>query len=81
MWSPDQEALDFSQFTELKRIGSGKFGKVFRARERESNTMVALKVVEKKLLDQYNFYGQIRKELEIQYLFVKMRFHTRSQMR
>lgn len=54
-------------FADLKRIGSGKFGKVFSAKEKESGKMVALKVVYKKLLDQYNFYGQMRKELEIQY--------------
>lgn len=28
---------------------------------------MALKIVKKKLLDQYDFYGQMKKELELQY--------------
>ena len=61
----EQKEFSFNQFTDFKKIGSGKFGKVYQARDKETKTMVALKVVYKKLLDQYNFYSQMKKELEI----------------
>ena len=48
---PKPQIFTFSNFMDLKRIGSGKFGKVFYAREKQSGTAVALKVVYKKLLD------------------------------
>ena len=57
----------FDDFMEVKRIGSGKFGKVFSAKEKKSGVKVALKVVYSSLLEKYDFYTQIRKELEIQY--------------
>jgi len=38
-------------FSEIKRIGSGKFGKVFSAKEKKSGFKVALKVVYTSLLD------------------------------
>ena len=42
------KAEDFSL---IERIGSGKFGKVFKAVEKQSGTEVALKLVKKELLD------------------------------
>ena len=52
-----RHAFTISNFSVIKRIGSGKFGKVFEAIEKCSGKTVALKVVYKKLLDQYDFYG------------------------
>jgi serine/threonine protein kinase len=37
----------------LKKIGAGKFGNVYDAIEKVSGSHVALKIVKKKLLDQY----------------------------
>lgn len=51
----------------MKKIGAGKFGNVYEAIEKTSGSQVALKIVKKKLLDQYQFYGQMKKELELQY--------------
>ena len=61
------QSFQLSHFTDIKKIGSGKFGKVFSAVEIKSGVKVALKVVYKDLLDQYDFYSQMKKELEIQY--------------
>ena len=54
-------------FSDLQRIGSGKFGKVYSCVEKSSGKKVALKTVYKKLLGQFDFYSQMKKELEIQY--------------
>ena len=54
-------------FKVVKKIGAGKFGNVYHAIEKTSGQNVALKIVKKKLLDQYQFYGQMKKEMELQY--------------
>ena len=56
-----------SDFTQVQAIGSGKFGRVFRAVEKNANKPVALKVVPKQTLEKFDFFSQIKKELEIQY--------------
>jgi aurora kinase len=40
---------------------------VYHASEKASGHQVALKIVKKKLLDQYDFYSQMKKELELQF--------------
>jgi serine/threonine protein kinase len=40
---------------------------VFKAEEKNSNKQVALKVVFKNLLEKFDFFGQMKKELEIQW--------------
>jgi serine/threonine protein kinase len=52
-------------FRHIQNIGSGKFGKVFRATEINSNKTVALKVVVKSTLEKFDFFTQLKKELEI----------------
>lgn len=54
-----------NDFGGIQAIGSGKFGKVFKAIERNSNKLVALKVVFKQLLEKFDFFSQMKKELEI----------------
>ena len=54
-------------FTLIKQIGSGRFGKVFLAEEQRSGVRVAIKSVEKTFLEKYDFFCQMKKELEIQY--------------
>ena len=61
------KSYDIDDFTDLKRIGSGKFGKVYSAIDKRSGTKVAIKVVYKKLLQEYQFHEQMKKELEIHY--------------
>ena len=60
-------AFRLEDFSDLERIGSGKFGKVYSCVEKTSGRKVALKTVYKKLLGQFEFYSQMKKELEIQY--------------
>jgi hypothetical protein len=43
-------------FCNIQNIGSGKFGKVFRATEKNSNKTVALKVVVKSTLEKFDFF-------------------------
>jgi len=54
-----------NDFTSIQAIGSGKFGKVFKAVERSSNVQVALKVVFKNMLEKFDFFSQMKRELEI----------------
>lgn len=59
MWSLDDFELG-------KRLGEGKFGRVYLAREKKSKYIVALKVLEKKQLSKSNVEHQLRREIEIQ---------------
>ena len=54
-------------FTGIQAIGSGKFGKVFKAFERSSGLPCALKVVFKHMLEKFDFFSQMKRELEIQW--------------
>ena len=66
---PAQRTTPFTidDFQDLVKIGSGKFGKVYLASEKQSGIQVAIKQVYKELLNQYDFFSQMKKELEIQY--------------
>jgi len=48
------------------RLGHGKFGCVYLAREKKSQFIVALKVLFKKQLQKYDLEHQLRREIEIQ---------------
>jgi len=54
-------------FCNIQKVGGGKFGSVCKAVEKNSNKQVALKVIEKKQLEKYDFFGQMKKEIEIHY--------------
>jgi hypothetical protein len=47
-------------------LGSGKFGKVYLARERRTHMIVALKVLDKKQMIKEKVMHQLRREIEIQ---------------
>lgn len=49
-----------------KGLGKGKFGRVYLAREKKSQYLVALKVLFKKELVDANVEKQVRREIEIQ---------------
>lgn len=49
-----------------KKLGQGKFGKVYLVRERKSKYVCALKVLNKKQLESYGMQKQLRREIEIQ---------------
>src|SRR5262245_36609951 len=49
-----------------KRLGRGKFGHVYLARERQSKYLVALKVLFKVQLQKAKVEHQLRREIEIQ---------------
>lgn len=55
-----------SDFEIGKPLGSGKFGMVYLAREKQSKFIVALKVLTKKQLANANCEHQLRREIEIQ---------------
>ena len=60
-----KEAWTLDDFKNIQSIGNGKFGKVYRALEKNSNKQVALKMVHKNLLEKFDFFTQMKKELEI----------------
>ncbi|KAK9052953.1 hypothetical protein SSX86_029586 [Deinandra increscens subsp. villosa] len=49
-----------------KRLGQGKFGRVYLAREAKSQYIVALKVIFKEQLEKYRMHHQLKREMEIQ---------------
>merc|ERR1719389_343161 len=49
-----------------KRLGSGKFGAVYIARERRTGFVFALKVLDKQQLVKHRMEHQLRREIEIQ---------------
>jgi len=49
-----------------KPLGRGKFGRVYLARERQNNFIVALKCISKEKLIKWNVEHQLRREIEIQ---------------
>eukprot|EP01089_Gocevia_fonbrunei_P004611 TRINITY_DN14656_c0_g1_i1.p1 TRINITY_DN14656_c0_g1~~TRINITY_DN14656_c0_g1_i1.p1 ORF type:complete len:280 (+),score=36.31 TRINITY_DN14656_c0_g1_i1:102-941(+) len=55
-----------SDFEIGKKLGSGKFGNVYLAREKNSNYIVALKVLWKCQLQHHRVEHQLRREIEIQ---------------
>ncbi|KAL0208058.1 hypothetical protein P9112_010645 [Eukaryota sp. TZLM1-RC] len=55
-----------SDFDIGRELGQGQFGQVFLAREKKSKFIVALKVLQKKELERYNYQKQVLQEIEIQ---------------
>jgi aurora kinase len=49
-----------------RRLGEGKFGKVYLAREKRTEYIVAIKVLDKKQLLVSGVEHQLRREIEIQ---------------
>jgi serine/threonine protein kinase len=46
-------------------LGNGKFGYVYKAVEKKSKVEVAIKVICKKIVSQYNLFEQLKNEVEI----------------
>eukprot|EP01023_Acetabularia_acetabulum_P041022 TRINITY_DN3985_c0_g1_i1.p2 TRINITY_DN3985_c0_g1~~TRINITY_DN3985_c0_g1_i1.p2 ORF type:complete len:344 (-),score=50.29 TRINITY_DN3985_c0_g1_i1:1152-2183(-) len=53
------------QFERGKRLGSGKFGKVYLMREKQTKYLVAMKVLEKNQLIKHSLEKQFAREVEI----------------
>lgn len=65
----DQESKQkwtLSDFDIGKPLGKGKFGNVYLAREKKSKFLVALKVLFKSAIKNFNNEHQVRREIEIQ---------------
>ncbi|KRX02366.1 Protein kinase-like domain [Pseudocohnilembus persalinus] len=62
-----QENLwSINDFQIARPLGKGQFGKVYLAREKKSQYIVALKVLSKRQLIKYDMIDQFRREIEIQ---------------
>lgn len=61
----DQKQWFLGRFEFGRPLGSGKFGRVYLARERESKAIVALKVLWKDQIKKHNYQVNIRREIEI----------------
>lgn len=59
-------AWTLNDFEVGKPLGRGKFGNVYMAREKESGSVVALKVIFKKQVDKHGVLSQLREEIEVQ---------------
>lgn len=63
---PNNYQWKLSDFEIGKKLGNGKFGRVYLAREKKSKYIVALKVLRKDELIQSKVEHQLRREIEIQ---------------
>lgn len=60
------KVLSLDDFEIGKKLGKGKFGRVYCVRHKETGFVCAMKAMEKNELIQNNFQKQIRREVEIQ---------------
>lgn len=63
---PKFKSLSLDDFELGKKLGKGKFGKVYCVRHRSTGYICALKVMEKEEIIKYNLQKQFRREVEIQ---------------
>lgn len=61
-----KEGIGKENFKFIKKLGEGKFGSVYLAREMHTGMIVGLKVVEKKRIIKDNFMVQFIRQLKIQ---------------
>eukprot|EP01125_Pyxidicula_operculata_P015012 TRINITY_DN5073_c0_g1_i4.p1 TRINITY_DN5073_c0_g1~~TRINITY_DN5073_c0_g1_i4.p1 ORF type:complete len:290 (+),score=41.79 TRINITY_DN5073_c0_g1_i4:197-1066(+) len=61
-----QKRWVLSDFEISRPLGRGKFGDVYMAREKRSQTIVALKVLWKKSISEMEMLNQLKREVEIQ---------------
>lgn len=62
----DRRQWALQDFTFVKELGQGRFGKVVKAKEIKTGYVVALKVLQKKKLSKLNAEVQMKREIEIQ---------------
>jgi aurora kinase len=55
----------FEDFDFYDALGNGKFGYVYKAKEKKSGKIVAVKLINQNILTQYNFFSQLKNEIEI----------------
>jgi aurora kinase len=48
-----------------EQLGNGKFGYVFKAIEKKNQKEVAIKIIRKNLIEQFNYHSQLKNEIEI----------------
>jgi serine/threonine protein kinase len=53
-------------FIDKEFLSKGKYGAVYKCKETNSGKVVALKVMKKEVIEQYNMIKQLRREIEIQ---------------
>ena len=58
--------ITINDFELIKELGTGKYGKVFLVREKKTNFICALKILEKSLIKEEEIIGQLTRELKIQ---------------
>lgn len=63
---PQQKNWSLDDFEIGRPLGTGKFGRVYLAREKRTKFVVSLKVLNKKQLSQAGIEHQLRREIEIQ---------------
>ncbi|KAH3681486.1 hypothetical protein WICPIJ_007565 [Wickerhamomyces pijperi] len=61
-----QRQFKFEDFEIGKKLGKGKFGKVYCVKDKQTGFIGALKIMEKKELSEYKVEKQFRREVEIQ---------------
>ncbi|XP_017037810.1 aurora kinase C [Drosophila kikkawai] len=61
-----KKTWELNNFDIGRQLGRGKFGNVYLAREKESQFVVALKVLFKRQIGESNVEHQVRREIEIQ---------------
>lgn len=63
---PRPRKITVDDFIKIKELGNGKYGRVYLVKEKYSNFVCALKVIEKKLLHEEEITDQFIREVKIQ---------------
>lgn len=61
----DQSYWQVDDFDFKECLGNGKFGYVYRAIEKQSGKVLAIKLINKNIVSQYDFFEQLKQEIEI----------------
>lgn len=64
--SPYTSPWSLADFDIGRKIGTGRFGKLYLAREKRSKCAVVLKCISKELILYHNLFHQLRREVELQ---------------
>jgi aurora kinase len=60
-----EKRLKLEDFEIGEPLGNGKFGYVYKAFEKKHKKEVAIKVIRKNIIEQFNYHSQLKNEIEI----------------
>ena len=62
----NEPSLSLDDFEIYDPLGNGKFGYVYKSKFKHNNKVLAIKFINKNIVEQYNFFDQLEREITIQ---------------